>query len=43
MITRQALGQGPAPMDIGAVDAKGKGKNKDKGKAKDMPDAEMTC
>ena len=51
LITRQALGQGPVPMDIGALDAKGKGKgkgkskgkNKDKGKAKDKPDAELTC
>ena len=47
LITRQALSQGPAPMDIGALDAKGKGKSKgkskDKGKAKDKPDAEMTC
>ena len=51
LITRQALGQGPMPMDIGALDVKGKGKakgkgkgkNKDKGKAKEKPDAEMTC
>ena len=39
LITRQALGQGPMPMDMGALDVKGKGK----GKAKDKPDAEMTC
>ena len=51
LITRQALGQGPVPMDIGALDTKGKGKdkgkskgkNKDKGKTKDKPDAELTC
>ena len=51
LITRQALGQGPTPMDIGALDVKGKGKakgkgkgkNKDKGKANDKPDAVMTC
>ena len=47
LITRQALGQGPMPLDIGALDAKGKGKgkgkNKYKGKAKDKPDAEVTC
>ena len=51
LITREVLGQGPMPMDIGALDlkgkgkakGKGKGKNKDKGKAKDKPDAEMTC
>ena len=51
LITRQALGQGSMPMDIGALDVKGKGKakgkgkgkNKDKGKAMDKPDAEMTC
>ena len=45
LITRPALGQGPTPLDIGALDAKGKGKgkgkgkNKDKGKAEDKPDA----
>ena len=32
LITRQALSQGPAPVDIGALDAKGKGKGKGKGK-----------
>ena len=37
LITQQELGQGPMPMDIGAVDAMGKGKGKDK------PDIEMTC
>ena len=40
LITRQALGQGPMPMDIGALDAKDKGKGK--GKAEDKPDAEVT-
>ena len=39
MITRQALGQGPMPIHIGALDAKGKGK----GMGKDKPDAEVTC
>ena len=34
LITRQALGQGPMPMDIGALDVKGKGKAKGKGKGK---------
>ena len=51
LIKRQALGQGPVPMDIGALGVKGKGKgkgknkgkNKDKGKVKDKPDAEVTC
>ena len=33
LITRQTLGQGPLPMDIGALDAKGKGK----------PEMEVTC
>ena len=53
LITRRALGQGPMPLDVGALDAKDKdrdrdrdrdkGKGKGKGKAKDKPDAEVTC
>ena len=43
LIMRQALGQGPMPRDIGALDAKDKSKGKDKGKGKGKPDIKMTC
>ena len=45
LTTRQALGHGDLPMDIGALDANGKGKKKNKGqgKAKDKSDVEVTC